>query len=441
MELAVNPAYAFRYSALPEPVLRDNRLHARDLRLLSALYMIAGRGNIVRNKSRSELGRLAGEMAENVVSVISARLVKLGWLKKTGNGGRSKAAEYQLTVPEEFQSMRRVPKDSASASVDKKISPKETRQWNGRVKEANPSQGMTGLKTKPDLNSSKPTTTGAQCNHDQDSSCGGGIDKSNHQDQIMPLVLPTGIDDIQARAAVMQLPTDRQQEALDEFSGQLASYRQRQVPVTSPVGLLRTIVKSIQAGNLPQHAYQVRQARERAAGQAQVNTKKPQPNPLDSKPSNADTKPSRKFKAGELASMLNAKIAEVKAKRMAEPTKETVSEFKLRTFIKVNTFRTFTKASDPAEKVILLQGRDGEGLLEGRGLKDLISGPEKRRWLVNEVFVEQVERGEWVISQEDHHQREKDRLEADAIAKGGPMALGGLLGGLFGMVAGKNNPA
>jgi len=34
------------------------------------------------------------------VSLVTSELARLGWLKKDGNGGRSKTAQYRLTVPE-----------------------------------------------------------------------------------------------------------------------------------------------------------------------------------------------------------------------------------------------------------------------------------------------------------------------------------------------------
>jgi hypothetical protein len=53
----------------------------------------------VNNLNRKQLGQIAG-MAEDVVTRISARLNKLGWIRKSGNGGRSQTASYQLAIPQ-----------------------------------------------------------------------------------------------------------------------------------------------------------------------------------------------------------------------------------------------------------------------------------------------------------------------------------------------------
>ena len=82
-------------------IVADNRLNLRDIKLLLALCTVSDYTLTVNTLSRKQLGQLAG-MAENVITRISARLQKLGWLKKSGNGGRSQPASYQLAIPQQF---------------------------------------------------------------------------------------------------------------------------------------------------------------------------------------------------------------------------------------------------------------------------------------------------------------------------------------------------
>ena len=80
-------------------IIADKRLNLRDIKLLLALCTVSDYALTVNNVSRKQLGQIAG-MAENVITRISARLQKLGWLKKSGNGGRSQPASYQLAIPQ-----------------------------------------------------------------------------------------------------------------------------------------------------------------------------------------------------------------------------------------------------------------------------------------------------------------------------------------------------
>ena len=128
-----NPAFHYYFSALPQPALLDTRLKDRDRRLLAAFYLIAGRGNIVYNKTRKELGRLA-RMAEDVVTRISTRLVKFGWIKKSGNGGRSQSAIYELTIPERFTHLKRPTSPSCRLNTTQKTTTSVTTEKKPVVK-------------------------------------------------------------------------------------------------------------------------------------------------------------------------------------------------------------------------------------------------------------------------------------------------------------------
>ncbi len=86
------------FCILPIEALKDTRLTLRDLRVLIALHAFkdpAGRCW----PSRGLLAALTG-LPQARISVATSRLVALGWLSKEGNGGRSRACRYLLSVPE-----------------------------------------------------------------------------------------------------------------------------------------------------------------------------------------------------------------------------------------------------------------------------------------------------------------------------------------------------
>lgn len=78
-------------------MLADSRLNHRSLRVLLALYQFADQSGACK-PSREKLAQLA-RVHENKVSEITSELARLGWLHKTGNGGRSCTARYVITVP------------------------------------------------------------------------------------------------------------------------------------------------------------------------------------------------------------------------------------------------------------------------------------------------------------------------------------------------------
>ena len=248
-----NPAFQYYYAALPAPALIDSRLKDRDRRLLAAFYLIAGRGNIIYNKTRKELGQIAGNMAECVVSVISARLVRLGWLKKSGNGGHGKAATYELMIPESF------------AHLQRPVKPHPVDQ--GRCESA------TVPSTKPQLPQRHSSSTDDSPSPVKQANA---IPSSTNKASINPLtpvyqhpihtslIYPNGLDTTFANALLSQLPSSQQQTALDEWAGQVSAYRERYIPITSPGGLFRAVVKSLASGQMAQHASLFKQCRERA---------------------------------------------------------------------------------------------------------------------------------------------------------------------------------
>ena len=86
------------FSMIPVEVFRDARLSSRDMRVLGLLYAFANSEGRCW-PSRRLLSRLSG-LPVGRVSTATSRLVRFGWVTKTGKGGRSRACRYQLHKPE-----------------------------------------------------------------------------------------------------------------------------------------------------------------------------------------------------------------------------------------------------------------------------------------------------------------------------------------------------
>ncbi len=290
-EFINNPAFNYHYSALPQPVLIDTRLKDRDRRLLAAFYLIAGRGNVIYNKTRKELGRLAG-MAEDVVTLISTRLVKFGWIKKSGNGGRSQSAIYELTIPEMFTHLQRQTPSSCRLNTTQKTTNPITLEKQPVAKKT------AGPREKSPTASSLPSPIVQEKGYSLSSS----------------LEYPNGLDASFANSLLIQLPDTQQQVALDEWLGQVTSYKERHISIHSPNGLFRTIINAILAGQSVQHASLVKQRRERAHRMVNA-TEQASPPSREDQP----TQPTKRFAPGELKakllSMLRPQQIEQDAKR------------------------------------------------------------------------------------------------------------------------------
>lgn len=84
-----------------EAMLRDKNITPRLLRVLLALYTFADqKGNCY--PKRAHLADMCG-MREAEISRATTDLQRLGWLTKTGNGGRNTPARYRLHPPQTVQ--------------------------------------------------------------------------------------------------------------------------------------------------------------------------------------------------------------------------------------------------------------------------------------------------------------------------------------------------
>ena len=84
---------------MPVEIFLDDRLSKTDLRVLGAIMSWRNKDTNLCHPSREQISERCG-LSESKISTATTRLVELGWLKKSGNGGRSMRCNYQFCVPE-----------------------------------------------------------------------------------------------------------------------------------------------------------------------------------------------------------------------------------------------------------------------------------------------------------------------------------------------------
>ncbi|MGZ8173619.1 MULTISPECIES: helix-turn-helix domain-containing protein [Methylobacter] len=86
------------FSIVPVEVFMDDRLTKTDLRVLGAILSWRDKTTNLCWPKR-ELIATRCNLPLCKISTATTRLVSLGWLKKEGNGGRSRSAQYILLIP------------------------------------------------------------------------------------------------------------------------------------------------------------------------------------------------------------------------------------------------------------------------------------------------------------------------------------------------------
>jgi len=87
-----------KFAIVPMEAASDKRLNARDLRVLMALLHRANGLGGECSPSREDLASLTG-LPVTRISEVTTRLEALGWVSKTGRGG--KRTVYEVHLPEE----------------------------------------------------------------------------------------------------------------------------------------------------------------------------------------------------------------------------------------------------------------------------------------------------------------------------------------------------
>lgn len=87
------------FSIVPIECCMDKRLTLKQFRVLVAILSFRSKNTDLVWPSRNALADRTGMLITNI-SAATRELVDLGWLVKIGNGGRSMATRYRVTVPE-----------------------------------------------------------------------------------------------------------------------------------------------------------------------------------------------------------------------------------------------------------------------------------------------------------------------------------------------------
>lgn len=87
------------FSIVPVEVAFDSRLNFRHVRVLIALLSFRNRNTGLMCPSRKMISARC-QLPLDRISLITTELVKLGWITKSGNGGKSSSCCYVLTVPD-----------------------------------------------------------------------------------------------------------------------------------------------------------------------------------------------------------------------------------------------------------------------------------------------------------------------------------------------------
>lgn len=86
------------FAKMPVEAFTDHRLTLKQIRVLGAILTFADRDGVAHPKALQIAERCG--MLERHVSTITTQLAELGWLEKTGNGGKSTPAQYRVTPPD-----------------------------------------------------------------------------------------------------------------------------------------------------------------------------------------------------------------------------------------------------------------------------------------------------------------------------------------------------
>jgi len=86
------------FSIMPVEVFADDRLSKTDFRVLGTILSFRNRNTSLCCPKREQIADRCG-LPLCKISTATTRLVELGWLEKVGNGGRSSACHYRVSVP------------------------------------------------------------------------------------------------------------------------------------------------------------------------------------------------------------------------------------------------------------------------------------------------------------------------------------------------------
>lgn len=133
------------FSIVPIEAWQDKRLRLESLRVLGALLSFRGKDTNTVWPSRQAIAERC-RMPVTKISEATSELEHLGWLRKEGRGGFSRATRYTITVPEIVTDSVTVPQ---SVTV--------TEQGTGRVTDSVMGMGVTEQGTGKELTKNRPS--------------------------------------------------------------------------------------------------------------------------------------------------------------------------------------------------------------------------------------------------------------------------------------------
>ena len=104
------------FAIMPIEVFMDDRLSKTEIRVLGAILSWRKSDTNLRWPTRDQISERTN-LPVCKISTATTSLVKLGWLKKEGNGGKSTPSKYYLTVPDIAKKVT----DSVTVSQPKKV--------------------------------------------------------------------------------------------------------------------------------------------------------------------------------------------------------------------------------------------------------------------------------------------------------------------------------
>lgn len=107
------------FAMVPIEAASDHRLTAMQYRVLIAILSFRNKNSDTAYPRRELIANRCG-YSINSISRITAQLVDLGWLQKSGKGGRSSPSTYKITVPETVADPETVSDPATVADPDTK---------------------------------------------------------------------------------------------------------------------------------------------------------------------------------------------------------------------------------------------------------------------------------------------------------------------------------
>jgi len=89
------------FSIMPVEIFADDRLTKTDLRVLGAILSFRNKTTNLCCPRREAIAERTG-LPICKISTATTHLVELGWLEKSGNGGRSSPSHYDFRLPDKF---------------------------------------------------------------------------------------------------------------------------------------------------------------------------------------------------------------------------------------------------------------------------------------------------------------------------------------------------